>query len=160
LGQLAVFVLVSLAVAACLTLLAGVPVGWAIFWGFFLYRVAWSPSDLAERTCFGCLFFFTLVAAGVAFLADWLAGFPFRGGARGGGAARPGGGRGVLRPGGWPLGGGGGAGAGMAGVHPAPARRRSERAGGALVVAPPPVSLLPLGSPSGGAAGATRPTLE
>jgi hypothetical protein len=75
-GRLGKFVLVSLLIGLGLYLLLAVPPGWAAFWGFTLYRVAWRPSDLADRTCGGCGCAFVTLAALTAFVLNCLVGQP------------------------------------------------------------------------------------
>jgi hypothetical protein len=74
--RLGKFVLVSLLIGLSLYLLLAVPPGWAAFWGFALYRVAWRPSDLADNTCASCGCSFVTLAAMTAFVLNCLVGQP------------------------------------------------------------------------------------
>jgi hypothetical protein len=72
--QLGIFVIVSLLIGLALKMILDVPVGWALFWGFVLYRVAWNPWDLIDRSCAGCGCAFFSVTTATAFFLNWGAG--------------------------------------------------------------------------------------
>jgi hypothetical protein len=87
--QLGTFVIVSL-IGLVLHLVLAVPAGWSAFWGFVLYRVAWCPFDLIDRSCAGCGCAFFSVTAVTTFVLNWLLGQPFAEAFGWGGPARPG----------------------------------------------------------------------
>lgn len=70
--QLGVFVGVSMLVALSLYLLFALPPIWALFWGFVLYRIAWNPFDLIDRSCAGCGCAFFCFTAATAFILNWV----------------------------------------------------------------------------------------
>jgi hypothetical protein len=68
--RLGTFVFVALLIGLGLHLLVGLPPAWAAFWGFALYRVAWRPSDLVDRSCAGCGCAFLFVTAAATFVLN------------------------------------------------------------------------------------------
>jgi hypothetical protein len=74
---LVTFVVVSLLIGLGLHLLLAVPPGWSVFWGFALYRIAWDPFDLIDRSCTGCGCAFVVLTGATAFILNWFLGWPF-----------------------------------------------------------------------------------